>query len=506
MRWIFGALLASFVANFSKDVSQNLAELTVNLNALARQLSPIPPAPSVKKVPHLIGYDQLVLMSDIYNVNAVAQGQLPLKKDGLEIAQAVVVWQMLDYNEFFKLPLNALDTTGAIMGINVRNYIELLRNRNNELYRQRAPIQVDDTILVLNIGGLDASCGYHALKNGIDLVRASRAPTAQAEQKELANLLDLTSMLKLFGSAEVNQAVLGQNNPGKWRAFMMTIRRRQAAGYAFDQQAHTIRDLFLGNKPVPADVLDPITIGLGTPMDQGDVWNLYGQILVNYFRELKEGALQNIALQGPFVFKEMVARDEIIAVIKSLTKMLGITSDELHVIQNSRVIDSYLKPAVTHTISIELRTEEDWDALASTIRRETNSPFILNGDWLHADDIELIIREEKKSGGMLENVNLEVSFLETKEEIGNVDFNPKLNQALRDLRTKADFTHIVIVKPSGAIESGIAQGPHWIGAFINKVKGNMQVIVTDSENASHYQLLNQPNLPLGALIQALMYH
>ncbi len=160
-----------------------------------------------------------------------------------ELVQLVVAWQDLPFGQFFEHPfsiahlqelqkrfkgtspmIDLLQNQGYSLQATV-DLINLLQNKNDNLLRDSANFkEVHKEDIDELIGGGEASCGYHTIKNSLLACNAIYSATPTAMLKNINDMLEIANfVVKLFGLPKQNWLVNGKSEPGLWRHWMIAF-------------------------------------------------------------------------------------------------------------------------------------------------------------------------------------------------------------------------------------------------------------------------------------------
>lgn len=180
---------------------------------------------SLPREANMLTKETLWVLDNTINKNTnYSNAEIPVKiragDKQLAILQATVLDQRLTV-ELYKG--NRQSWQAADTNLILANYIPQLRLQTEN--NQGLFSHIDVYQQGLSLGGEEQSCGYHAIKNGLYLVRAA------TNQKELQYLYDILLTAKLFGEEKIRVALFNNvkqgDGPGKWRKWITQRRGPQ---------------------------------------------------------------------------------------------------------------------------------------------------------------------------------------------------------------------------------------------------------------------------------------
>lgn len=244
--WIF---LCAGLFEIQYAIQLDFALLEHHLHALNHQLTTAPSqqlaVPITQKSEHqqkLIDFStenseihNLLISSDINNY---APKEVPVKlTPQATLTQIIVAWQGLPFKTFLNLKeQRAIDTIASAGYSNNDAFFERFRTANQHLASQltsheeefKKMLDIDDPLL----GGGNASCGYHALKNSLIAAHAIYSGMPHA----LTRVMDLQLIDDLFGTPEQRHYVAQKKSPGIWRKAVLAqyLEQEKAALSGYD--------------------------------------------------------------------------------------------------------------------------------------------------------------------------------------------------------------------------------------------------------------------------------
>jgi hypothetical protein len=209
---------------YSMDVGTDLALLEQQLLTLSQQI----PAESLQK---LINFNHTdiapLLLTQALNDEAPITAPMVLATSPrVELVQLIVAWQDLPLKAFFGFSegLNLAEYSLLLHGYkDAPTLVRLFKDFNGKLYKKLEPLanfyrdNKSDPLL----GGGDASCGYHALKNALLVANAIYSGSTEEAIRIIRGLANLNLVNTLFGKPEQNEFINGYERAGAWRQFMI---------------------------------------------------------------------------------------------------------------------------------------------------------------------------------------------------------------------------------------------------------------------------------------------
>lgn len=224
-------LLAALLAATSSYCMHIDLDLALPLAQLEQQLTALNQAIPTKQL-QLINFDDATIRPFLLTqeLNDEAPAAVPLilsKAPHVELVQLLVAWQDLPLRAFLDIKQGIIEAEGALL---LHGYKDIpafinkfkffnpkLEAKLKELKGFYEKYQGIDPLL----GGGDASCGYHALKNTLLITNALYSSSPATTNNALENLMSLNLTNDLFGKSEQNEFINGYKQPGIWRQFML---------------------------------------------------------------------------------------------------------------------------------------------------------------------------------------------------------------------------------------------------------------------------------------------
>lgn len=396
------------------------------------------------------------LLTQRYNKDAPVG--VPVQGDNYTFFQIISLWQDLTANKFFSHNINSAQDYFP-HGLNVNEYLKFLRalEINLFLYESKKNKVTSGT----NIGGEDASCGYHAVRNGLGLIDLIYK-RSKSVRNSFEDLLSITNMVSLFGSSYAQQIINQKYKEGTWREFIIKNRYWTLVLEKLEPQLAALgEDLF--------------NFLLINNLAQGiDVEN-------NFINKFKENIRNTLKTKFFDKFSFSYPRITLDTPIKS-NEFLSFIEKYHHEYPSYLMPDAYPfieaveqfnnhSPTIATFNNVQGSIElEEWESLKESWknRQKTNYSLSLNGDWLQQNEMESLIQ-------WITGKESKVIFVNTLEQLKGEGF--EIKEQLEAFKNAEFALRLFVLQP---------QERHWICLVAHKVKGRVYYYIMDSQNASQY--------------------
>lgn len=206
--------LSTQLENLSREPLQTTAHRTISVQAHALPAAPV----------NELHFPATLCVTHQLNIFALQNTPIIFKQEShtVEVLQPLVAWQGMTLGDFMQPALTdftLLIKAGYIPPNQITFIRTLTRNSALEQYEEQLKKSFNrdtlDRLTTFMIGGGDASCGYHTIKNLITLKNAIIKNT-----QAIHTLLNMYEINKLFGFSRA-RALLNLSGNGKWRHIIL---------------------------------------------------------------------------------------------------------------------------------------------------------------------------------------------------------------------------------------------------------------------------------------------
>lgn len=299
-----------------------------------------------------------------------------------------------------------------------------------------------------------ASCGYHALKNGIMLA-----------QGQFEALTDKNMVNDLFSMLTSNHSM------GFWRREMVNRRLERVF---FEHIKNQLSDQFIKNNSVN----HPQETAIRTTLKS---------IINDLARETTKKILES---SGQYV---TVTPDSIVRKINTLDTTLTPTDDAYSLNQRQArvllkqdsgrtLVSQFIAMDAAGKTFSEQNAQEALELYNQRASLHGSNRVAISGEWLDAGELECLVKLERKQGILLADQQVEFSIIDDIDLIDDPNISPcNFEEIAQKLSSNPNYKHIFILGTMAHNhQTGFGAAGHWFtlgvtpgGAFVSDSLGNM---------------------------------
>jgi len=335
-------------------------------------------------------------------------------------------------------------------------------------------------------GGQSASCGYHALKNGISLYRWS--------------LMQENQLPHLSGSGTI---VFFTGAESAWRKEVISGRQASALtqyicslvplnnGIEEDCGLKIDRETFIFSQSKIQSIYRSFQSSIAKVASEIIIQNEPYELSVDGFKKLIQLKIDELNITDISIF--LIAKTDIISASIISASPCEKGNEILTIkayLKRDATLEKYFNfPPIPYGInSGKIISMADISNALSTYNNNATNKLSLDGEWLNEAEIRALFKINKISGA--NNTDNDLTVLESIECLTSYDSGISNSQVINEshanintiktkLKEQGDFNHIFIC---GTMDYASASSGHWFTIVLVKKGDQKEYIVTDSLN------------------------